>query len=176
MSVPTVPPLTKPRARSAALFLVVAHLDSINARGGPEAPAPGADDNASGVAVVLESARLLASAPRFPWSIRFIAWSGEELGLWGSSHYARAAGARGDKILGVLNFDMVGFNDLADRLELISNPASIWLVDLMRATNERYTIGLQIDVLEDRFAGLSDHAPFWREGYDAILGIEPLAR
>lgn len=172
----------------AGTYIICAHYDAIGTRSsradlsrvGEEPgrwdwmthPAPGADDNASGVAVVLESARLLASAPRFPWSIRFIAWSGEELGLWGSSHYARAAGARGDKILGVLNFDMVGFNDLADRLELISNPASIWLVDLMRATNERYTIGLQIDVLEDRFAGLSDHAPFWREGYDAILGIE----
>lgn len=172
----------------AGAYIICAHYDAIGTRSsssdlsrvGEEPgrwnwrthPAPGADDNASGVAVVLESARLLASAPPFPWSIRFIAWSGEELGLWGSRHYADAARARGDRILGVLNFDMVGFNDLTDRLELISNPASIWLVDLMRATNERYTLGLQIDVLEDRFAGLSDHAPFWAEGYDAILGIE----
>jgi len=135
-------------------------------------PAPGADDNGSGVAVVLESARVLASAGPFPWSIRFITWSGEELGLWGSRHYADAARAGGDRILGVLNFDMVGFNDLADRLELVSNPSSIWLVDLMRAVNERYALGLQLDVLEDRFAGLSDHQPFWAKGYDAILGIE----
>ena len=172
----------------AGTYIICAHYDAIGTRSSQadlsrvgEAPgrwdwlthpAPGADDNGSGVAVVVESARVLASARPFPWSIRFIAWSGEELGLWGSRHYAGAARDRGDRILGVLNFDMVGFNDLADRLELVSNPASIWLVDLMRATNERYALGLQLDVLEDRFAGLSDHQPFWANGYDAILGIE----
>ena len=172
----------------AGTYIICAHYDAIGSRSSQadlsrvgEAPgrwdwmthpAPGADDNGSGVAVVLESARILAAAEPFPWSIRFITWSGEELGLWGSRSYAAAARARGDHILGVLNFDMVGFNDLRDRLELVSNPSSIWLVDLLRATNERYALGLQIDVLEDRFAGLSDHAPFWANGYDAILGIE----
>lgn len=172
----------------AGTYIICAHYDAIGARSSPadmarvgeqpgrwdwtRHPAPGADDNGSGVSVVLESARVLSAAQPFPWGIRFIAFSGEELGLWGSRHYADAAEARGDHILGVLNFDMVGFNDLADRLELVSNPSSIWLVDLMRASNERYDIGLQIDVLEDRFAGLSDHQPFWAAGYDAILGIE----
>jgi hypothetical protein len=172
----------------AGTYIICAHYDAIGSRSSRADlarvgavpgrwdwlthPAPGADDNGSGVAVVLESARILASAQPFPWSIRFIAWSGEELGLWGSRHYADAARARGDHILGVLNFDMVGFNDLRDRVELVSNPSSLWLVDLLRATNERYALGLQIDVLEDRFAGLSDHQPFWANGYDAILGIE----
>ena len=134
-------------------------------------PAPGADDNGTGVALMLEGARVLAQR-RFPWSIRFIAWSGEELGLRGSRHYATAAGARGDRILGVLNFDMIGFNDLADRIELVSNPSSTWLVDLMRETGARYELGLRVDTREDRFTGLSDHAPFWAEGYDAMLAIE----
>ena len=67
---------------------------------------------------------------------------------------------------------MIGFNDLHDRIELVSNPESLWLVDLMRSANERYGIGLRVDLLEDRYAGLSDHAPFWARGYDAILGIE----
>jgi len=172
----------------AGTYIICAHYDAIGSRSSKADlsrvgevpgrwdwmthPAPGADDNGSGVAVVVESARILAAAEPFPWSIRFITWSGEELGLWGSRHYAAQARARGDHILGVLNFDMVGFNDLRDRLELVSNPSSIWLVDLLRATNERYALGLQIDVLEDRFAGLSDHAPFWANGYDAILGIE----
>ena len=134
-------------------------------------PAPGADDNGTGVVLLLESARIL-SGRSFPFSIRFIAFSGEELGLWGSLHYARQAGARRDRVLGVLNFDMVGFNDLADRIELVTNSSSAWIVDLMTAAGQRYDLGLQIDVLEDRFAGLSDHAPFWTQGYDAIWAIE----
>ena len=134
-------------------------------------PAPGADDNGTGVVLLLETARLL-SQRSFPFSIRFIAFSGEELGLWGSRSYARRAGARGDRVLGVLNFDMIGFNDLAERIELVTNPSSAWIVDLMVAAGQRYDLGLRTDVLEDRFAGLSDHAPFWAEGYDAILAIE----
>lgn len=172
----------------AGSYIICAHYDAIGTRSRPSDmsrigetdtrwdwtrhPAPGADDNASGVSVVLESARILAAAGPYPWSIRFVAWSGEELGLWGSRHYANAARDRGERILGVFNFDMVGFNDQHDRLELVTNPASLWLVDLLRGSNERYNIGLQIDVLEDRFAGLSDHAPFWARGYDAVLGIE----
>ena len=134
-------------------------------------PAPGADDNGTGVVLLLETARIL-SQRSLPFSIRFIAFSGEELGLWGSRSYARRAAARGDRVLGVLNFDMVGFNDLADRIELITNPSSAWIVDLMAAAGRRYDLDLQIDVLEDRYAGLSDHAPFWAHGYDAILAIE----
>ena len=159
----------------AGYYIVCAHYDAIGTRSRDwdwrTDPAPGADDNATGVALVIESARVLADR-QFPWSIRFIAWSGEELGLWGSRHYAAEALAGDERILGVLNFDMIGFNDLHDRIELVSNPESLWLVDLMRSANERYGIGLRVDLLEDRYAGLSDHAPFWARGYDAILGIE----
>ena len=116
----------------AGYYVICAHYDAIGVRtrGGwdwRQDPAPGADDNATGVALVLESARILAGQ-RFPWSIRFIAFSGEELGLWGSRAYATQAVERGERILGVLNFDMVGFNDLRQRLELVTNPASRWLV------------------------------------------------
>ena len=121
--------------------------------------------------MVLESAKLLAGQ-RFPWSILFIAWSGEELGLLGSQAYAVLAADREDPILGVLNFDMIGFNDLQQRLELVTNPGSRWLGDQMASVAERYSIGLNIDLLEDGGARLSDHAPFWSRGYDAILGIE----
>ena len=160
----------------AGYYIICAHYDATGVRtsGGWDwlhDPAPGADDNASGVALVLESARLLAGQ-RFPWSIRFIAWSGEELGLLGSQAYADIAGERDDKILGVFNFDMIGFNNLKQRLELVTNPGSRWMVEEMGAVAERYEIGLTIDVLEDSGARLSDHAPFWARGYDAILGIE----
>ena len=160
----------------AGYYIVCAHYDATGTRsaGGwnwQSDPAPGADDNASGVALVLESAKLLAGQ-RFPWSILFIAWSGEELGLLGSQAYVALAADRNDPILGVLNFDMIGFNDLQQRLELVTNPGSRWLGDQMASVAERYEIGLNIDLLEDGGARLSDHAPFWSRGYDAILGIE----
>ncbi len=160
----------------AGYYLLCAHYDAIGARsrGGWDwrtDPAPGADDNASGVALVLEAARVLAEQS-FPWSIRFVAFSGEELGLWGSKAYATQVVERDERILGVLNFDMIGFNNQSQRLELVTNPASRWLVEQMRQSNRRYGIGLKVDVLEDEFAGLSDHAPFWARGYDAVLGIE----
>ena len=160
----------------AGYYIVCAHYDATGTRsvGGwdwQRDPAPGADDNASGVALVLESAKLLAGQ-RFPWSILFIAWSGEELGLLGSQAYATLAADRNDPILGVLNFDMIGFNDLQQRLELVTNPGSHWLADQMASVAERYAIELNVDLLEDGGARLSDHAPFWARGYDAILGIE----
>jgi hypothetical protein len=160
----------------AGYYVVCAHYDAVGTRtrqgwDGTVDPAPGADDNASGTALVLESARVLAGQ-RLPWSVRFIAFSGEELGLWGSSHYAETAKQADERVLGVLNFDMIGFNDLSDRLELVTNRASRWIVEQMQGVNDRYNIGLRLDILEDDFARLSDHAPFWARGWDAVLGIE----
>ena len=160
---------------NAGYYVLCAHYDATAVRSigwnWREDPAPGADDNASGVALVMESARAL-SGQTFPWTIKFIAFSGEELGLFGSRAYAEEALLKNDRILGVFNFDMIGFNDLSERLELVSNPGSLWLVEAMQSVNALYDIGLQVDVLEDAGAGLSDHAPFWARGYDAILGIE----
>ena len=160
----------------AGHYVVCAHYDAIASRTpGPwdwrSDPAPGADDNASGVALLLESARVLAGRS-FPWSVRFIAFSGEEIGLWGSRAHAVQAAAREDRLIGVLNFDMIGYNHLRRRLELVTNPASRWMVQWLVEANERYGIGLKLDVLEDSAARLSDHAPFWARGYDAILAIE----
>ena len=165
-------PGTDPEAGS---YIICAHYDATAVRTSDwdweKDPAPGADDNASGVALVIESARVL-SRLELPWSIHFIAFSGEELGLIGSRYYAEDALQKGEKILGVFNFDMIGFNDVYDRLELVSNPASNWMAEQMEKVNQLYGIGLRIDLLSDGGAGLSDHAPFWARGYDAILGIE----
>src|SRR5262249_49373558 len=69
--------------------------------------APGADDNGSGVAAVLEAARVMAATP-FKGTIVFACFDGEELGLWGSNHYARELAARHAPVLAVLNNDIVG--------------------------------------------------------------------
>ena len=159
----------------AGYYVVSAHYDATARRtegwDWRTDPTSGADDNATGVALMLESARVLSSQ-RFPWTIRFVGFSGEELNLLGSKQYAREAFERGDRILGALNFDMIGYNRLVDRIHLVANPASRWIVDTMRTVNERYGIGLMLDVVVDHRFFRSDHASFWFQGYDAILGIE----
>jgi hypothetical protein len=70
--------------------------------------APGADDNASGTAAVLEMARIL-SEYEFDRSIIFCAFSGEEYGLYGSAAYASRSAQQGMDILGYFNLDMIGY-------------------------------------------------------------------
>ena len=92
-------------------IIVDAHYDSINLRAkgdkAAEAPAPGADDDASGTAVVLELARAM-SQYRFRKTIVFIAFAGEELGYIGSARYASRAKANHEQIEAVFNNDIVG--------------------------------------------------------------------
>lgn len=88
--------------------LVGAHYDSRNARiADAEGPAPGANDNASGTAALLELARSIAAA-RPGRSVRFVAFSGEEQGLVGSRAYAKTAKDDGTTITLMINLDMIG--------------------------------------------------------------------
>lgn len=89
-------------------YYVVGHYDSRNADPLDAAgDAPGANDNASGCAVVLECARVLAAAD-LESTIVFLLTAGEEQGLIGAQFHAAQAAGRGDNILGVLNNDIVG--------------------------------------------------------------------
>ena len=82
-------------------------IDS-RASGGTDATtAPGANDNASGMAGVIEAARIL-TRHQFPTSVVLVGLSGEEQGLWGGQHMARQAREDGWDIVGVLNNDMIG--------------------------------------------------------------------
>ncbi len=69
--------------------------------------APGADDNGSSVAAVLEAARVMAGT-HFRGTIVFACFDGEELGLWGSNHYAHELAAMHAPVLAVLNNDIIG--------------------------------------------------------------------
>ena len=77
-------------------WMICAHYDDMPSG----STAPGADDNASGTAAVLEAARVL-SQESFPYTIIFALWDEEEQGLVGSDYYANQASANGDSILGV---------------------------------------------------------------------------
>jgi hypothetical protein len=97
-------------AAAARIYLVTGHYDSRNSDTlDVTAPAPGANDDASGTAVSLECARIL-SKHRFPATLIFMAVAGEEQGLVGSRHFAKMAKEQGWNIAGVLNNDIVGGN------------------------------------------------------------------
>ena len=95
---------------SKRMYLVTGHYDSRNSNTlDDHKAAPGANDDATGVAVSLECARVL-SKMKFPASLVFVAVAGEEQGLIGSSHLAKLARDEGWQLEGVLNNDIVGGN------------------------------------------------------------------
>ncbi len=149
--------------------VICGHFDSYAASN-----APGADDNASGTAAVIEAARVTRGY-QFRHDLRFIAFSGEEFGLYGSEYYAQQARSRGDSILGVLNFDMIGYVDAApedlDVLGKIANPPCEPFVDWFTAIADTYAVlPVRKRMVNDNQN--SDHGPFWNNGYLAFCGIE----
>ncbi|MGB8908592.1 MAG: M20/M25/M40 family metallo-hydrolase [Candidatus Cybelea sp.] len=90
------------------VYVMSSHFDDCDGRcTDGVGTAPGADDNASSVAAVLEAARVTAGT-RFRGTIIFACFDGEELGLWGSNHFAHEEAAGHVPILAVLNNDIVG--------------------------------------------------------------------
>ncbi len=133
--------------------------------------APGADDNASGTAATMEAARILSRQP-LDFTVRFIAFTAEELGLLGSAVYARDVRSRGERIVGVLDLDMIAYADrLPEDLEVIANNASDWLAAKFAAVSGAYGL-ITANRRIDASALFSDHAPFWDRGYAAVCAIE----
>lgn len=151
------------------IVIICGHYDSVSLQ--PLVLAPGADDNGTGSAAVLNAARVMAGK-YFNRTIRFIAFSGEEEGLRGSQAYAQQVAAMGESIVGVINLDMIGYVYSAPGdLEVIGNTASESLVDLFIDSSETYTT-LSTNRLINGSITASDHASFWVQGYPALLGIE----
>ena len=170
-------------------FVVCAHVDATGSRnaawrtdaeaaGTIALETPGAEDNASGVACVLELLRQTAAAVRagdadFAFDLEFIAFSGEESGLIGSARYVEAQVNRGTPLLGAFNLDMVGYDSLGTNLQLVHNPASRWLTDLFReavgAVQPPIDLALSPEIDESR---ASDHNSFWSANTSAQLAAD----
>ncbi len=150
------------------VVIICAHYDSISGLSGK---APGADDNGSGTSAVVEAAQVLRQY-NFDFTIKFCCWSAEEYGLYGSRYYANQAWERGDKIIGVINLDMIGYSDnQPEDLDVIHNGPSGWIGDYY-ATQAGLYSNLTVRVSALPSLVYSDHAPFWDRGYSATLGIE----
>ncbi|MCX7833599.1 MAG: M20/M25/M40 family metallo-hydrolase [Ignavibacteria bacterium] len=149
-------------------YLITAHYDNYSTNSTDTVP--GADDNASGTAAVLEAARLLAGiTPQY--TIEFIAFDEEEIGLYGSRAYVDSAFARGDSILGVLNMDMIAWDGNDDgKLNVYLNTASNSIAEEFIKAVQIYNINLTS--VKSYNSGGSDHYYFWQRGYKAITLIE----
>jgi hypothetical protein len=153
------------RGRRAEYVMICAHYDS------HFVGCPGADDNASGTAAVLEAARLLRNIP-FEYSITFVAFGGEESGLLGSKAYVAAHGD--DSIRAVINLDMIAWDGNGDRVVQVhsetptdTNKAED-LFRLIFDVDDVYALPTEVALARPGISA-SDHAPFWDVGHPAVL-------
>jgi hypothetical protein len=150
-------------------YMICAHYDDMPSG----TTAPGADDNGSGTAAVIEAARIFSNYT-FPFTIIYALWDEEEQGLIGSAYYALQAANAGDSILGVLNLDMIAWdsnNDSVAELHVRPISNSMTLKDKMVEVNSTYNIGVNINIINPGLTA-SDHSSFWNKNYSAILLIE----
>jgi hypothetical protein len=148
--------------RPNTIYLVGAHYDSVGN--------PGADDDGSGVAGVLEAARVLAKY-KFEATLIFMAFDREEQGLIGSGHYANEHSA--DTIAGMISLDMIAYNppgEHHDKAFLYGRDASLPIKQALGNAITAYGNGLTFDIGGDQ--PYSDHAPFEAVGKQACLLIE----
>lgn len=181
------------------LFMISGHLDNMRSnvmdRTGD---APGANDDASGVAAVLECARIL-SKESFPATIIFVAFSGEEQGLLGSTYMSGKAAENKWNIEALLNNDIMGSNNSNETNNISNNQVRVFseafsvndtgksslnirnlglendgrsrqLARYIKETGERYVDNMEIVMIyrNDRFLRGGDHTPFVQKGYAAV--------
>ena len=144
------------------IYIICAHYDTVNNYC--------ADDNASGTAAILEVARIL-STQCLDNTIIYAFWDEEEQGLLGAANYAANASTNGDNILGVYNIDMMAYDGDGDNvfdIDVRNIAGSIALKDDLLAVLASSSLNLNVNVV-DPGTPLSDHKPFWDQGYSAML-------
>lgn len=149
------------------IYIICGHYDSVSS-------SPGADDNAAGTSVVLAAAELLSDF-NFNHTIRFVAFSGEEQGLYGSHFYASDAYENGDNIIAVLNADMMGYAETEEgrqRVVVYDNDDSSWITNYTNQISIDYYDYINLEIFHGGSSGRSDHASFHREGFNAIFYFE----
>ncbi|GAH14882.1 unnamed protein product, partial [marine sediment metagenome] len=149
-------------------FLVGGHLDSV-------LEAPGANDDGTGVAAMLEIARVM-SQYEWPLDIYFGAWNAEEIGFRGSREVAREFSTRGVDILVHYNVDMLLVPDPEDMTVLMVYPEGPYIfgqywADLTVQMSNTYGNGIIEPVISTDFPAWaqSDHMSFIQQGYDSSL-------
>ncbi len=181
------------------IFIISGHLDNMRSSVMDKTgDAPGANDDASGVAAVIECARIMCKNS-FPATIIFVAVSGEEQGLLGANYMAEKAKKENWNIEGVLNNDIMGSNNSNEtniinntKIRVFSEAFSVQdtgravlnirnlglendgkarqLARYVKEIGERYVDNLEIMMVyrNDRFLRGGDHTPYVQRGYAAV--------
>lgn len=171
----------------AGVFILGAHYDTV-------VGSPGADDNASAVAALLETARCLKDIS-LKKSLLFAGFTNEEYGFIGSTHYLEQAMRRKEQIIGMISLEMLGcrrrnpgsqlyppyvdqtrYPDTGDFIAVVGNEPSQQLTLSLAETMKATVPELPVEILVvpgrgDQFTEvrLSDHSPFWDNGYEAVM-------
>ncbi|CAI2717301.1 M28 family peptidase [Nitrospina watsonii] len=169
------------------LLIVGAHFDSVEGT-------PGADDNASAVAALLEIARCLQGVA-LPLTVRFAGFTLEEYAFVGSEHLCRRLTREGTPIAGMISLEMLGFlnrapgsqtyppyvdatqyPDTGDFIAVVGNEVSQAMTVSLAGAMQRAVPELGVELLvvpgrgdDFRDVQLSDHAPFWQQGHKAVM-------
>ncbi|HBZ11957.1 MAG TPA: aminopeptidase [Bacillus bacterium] len=150
---------TQKKKATDQIIVVGAHHDSVDG-------APGANDDASGVAASLELARVIANMPT-DTEIRFVTFGAEELGLIGSYEYVDSLSQNErDRIVGMWQMDMVGSRDAGELVMFTVDGEKNTVTDLSAAAGVR--TGTPLTYGQE---GRSDHVPFYEAGIPSALFI-----
>ncbi len=147
-----------------SVYIISAHYDCLPA----DRPSPGANDNASGVAAVIEAARII-SQYQTRYTIFYALWDMGEYGRRGSKGFARQARSCGLHIAGVIDLDMIAWSEQGAKDLLLHSSAvgnSDYMADNIQYVNERFGVGLNL--LETHDSPQLDYASFWEYDYSAV--------
>jgi len=166
-----------PGAKTSAYYVICGHFDATASHDDDfstlwtEMPAPGADDNATGTAAVIECARLMAPMA-LDFGVRFALFSAEENNgagnLQGSAAFVDSL-TEADSIIAVINLDMIGYWEEYRKCEISYGWRSEWLSWELEAMAESLDLETEFESFQRAQIHSSDHASFWLMGIPALM-------
>jgi len=157
------------------VVVVGAHYDSIGSS--CSGSGPGADDNATGTAGVLEAARVLASAGPFEHTIRFVLFSAEELGLIGSNFNSGQSVSQGENLIAMINTDMSAYRANGDTrdVDFVTNNSTSSLINFCDGVAGLY-VSNWASKTGSLSGGTSDHQSYFQDGWPAVFFFEDVSQ
>ena len=162
------------KGASDETIVIGGHQDSINGSfGGATSTAPGADDNASGIATISEVIRILADSSYQPQkTIKFMAYAAEEVGLLGSKEISRSFKQKNVNVIGVMQLDMTNFQGTKDLdIVMMRDYTNDQQNNFVGSIIDRYVPGVKWGFDKCGY-GCSDHASWHSQGYPASMPFE----
>ncbi len=165
--------VTIPGAEKADEIVVIGgHLDSINQSNPSNGRAPGADDNASGIAVLTQALKAIVDNNYQPQrTIQIMGFAAEEVGLRGSKDIAQSYKSQAKNVVGMVQFDMTGNNgsstDIVMMTDYTNSPQNQYLSQLIDTYQPSVSYGF-----DQCGYGCSDHASWYQQGFAASMPFE----